>query len=153
MNKNNNFKYFYYIDFTLDADIYQALYKDTHNKDCSENELNQFILECFTNELNSFNDDLQNYTYVNEPSVVTCETKTNNPEIISVYDNLSAALQSHLSGVKACVVKHVNDHFELTVTTAEHDTSVYNIMPFANNHTYELKTNKRKKKHGNTENF
>ncbi len=153
MNKNNNFKYFYYVNFTIDPDEYREFYKDIYGELCNDDDtVVQFAQECVAAEMNSLEDDLKKFTYYNEPSVVS-GNNFNDTMLATICDNLKSGIYSHIPGAKACVIKHVNDHFKVTTVNANGEMYAYDVRPFVDGHAYKLKTNKRKKKHGNPKNL
>lgn len=138
----DDFKYFYYINFTLDQDEYGELYKEMYNKEGSEEEVLQFTQECVRVDSDSFEDDLRKYTCYDEPATITNIT-ANNAVIATICDNLKAAIQGYVNGAQACIIRHIDDHFEVaTIDNGALYTCI--IKPFTAGHKYTLK---KKKKH------
>jgi hypothetical protein len=132
----NDFRYSYYINFTLDQDEYGELYKEIYNKEGSDEDVLQFIQDCVRVDSDSFEDDLKKYTCYDEPATITNMTK-NNAVIATICDNLKTAIQGYINGAQACIIRHIDDHFE--VVTIDHG-KLYTciIKPFIEGHTYTV---------------
>ena len=109
----DDFKYFYYINFTLDQDEHGELYKEMYDKEGSEEEVLQFTQECVRVDSDSFEDDLRKYTCYDEPATMT-NTSKDNAVIAVIYDNLKTAIQGYVNGAQACIIRHIDDHFEVS---------------------------------------